>query len=109
MTKLAERMRADLAQALRERDIASVKVLRTTLAAIGNAEAVEGVASVEGIVGYGDVSRRTLTDEDVTSIVAREVEEWERALAEYQRIGQAARADGLQRELEILRGYLADR
>jgi uncharacterized protein YqeY len=108
MTSLAETMRADLAQALRERDMTRVKVLRTTLAAIGNAEAVEGVSSVEGVVGYGDVSRRSLTDEDIVGIVAGEVEEWESALAEYSSIGQEQRADGLRRELQILRGYLGD-
>lgn len=64
------------------------------------------MSSVEGIVGYGDVRRRMLTDEDVAGIVAGEVDEWESALAEYVSIGQEQRADELRRELEILRGYL---
>jgi uncharacterized protein YqeY len=86
--------------------MARAKLLRTTLAAIENAEAVEGVSSVEGIVGYGDVSRRTLTDEDVAGIISREVEEWQFALAEYERIGQDEKAGTLRDELSILRGYL---
>ena len=57
--------------------------LRTTMSAIQNAEAVEGVASVEGVVGYGDVQRHSLTDEDVIEIIVREIEEFERSVAEY--------------------------
>ena len=83
-----------------------VKLLRTTMSAIQNAEAVDGAASVEGVVGYGDVQRRTLTDDDVNEIILREVEEFERSLAEYRQIGQTERARGLQMELEVLRGYL---
>jgi uncharacterized protein YqeY len=82
------------------------KLLRTTLAAIENAEAVEGVSSVEGVVGYGDVSRRILTDEEVAGIISREAEEWQFALAEYERIGQDEKTTRLRYELGILRGYL---
>ena len=87
--------------------MARVKVLRTTMSAIQNAEAVEGVASVEGVVGYGDVQRRSLTDDDVIEIIVREIEEFERSVAEYRQIGQTERAQGLQMELEVLRGYLS--
>jgi uncharacterized protein len=91
---------------MRDRDMTRVKVLRTTMSAIQNAEAVEGVASVEGVVGYGDVQRRTLTDEDVIEIIVREIEEFEKSVAGYRQIGQTERARGLQMELEVLRGYL---
>jgi uncharacterized protein YqeY len=91
---------------MRDRDMARVKVLRTTISAIQNAEAVEGVASVEGVVGYSDVQRQSLTDNDVVEIIVREIDEFERSVAEYRRIGQTERADGLQRELEVLRSYL---
>ena len=86
--------------------MARAKTLRTTLSAIQNAEAVEGVSSVEGIVGYGDVQRRSLGDEDIIAIIALEVEEFEQSVAEYERIGQTDRARGLRMELEVLRGYL---
>jgi uncharacterized protein len=85
---LRDRLRDDLAQAMRDRDTARVKVLRTTMSAIQNAEAVEGVASVEGVVDYGDVQRRSLTDDDVIEIIVREIEEFERSVAEYRQIGQ---------------------
>ena len=106
MTSLQARIREDLAEAMRDRDMARVKVLRTTMSAIQNAEAVEGVASVEGVVGYSDVQRRSLTDDDVIEIIIREIEEFEGSVAEYRQIGQTERADGLQRELEVLRSYL---
>ena len=86
--------------------MARVKVLRTTMSAIQNAEAVEGVASGAGVVGYGDVQRRSLTDDDVIEIIVHEIEEFERSVAEYRQIGQTERAQGLQMELEMLRGYL---
>ena len=106
MTSLQARIQDDLAEAIRDRDMARVKVLRTTISAIQNAEAVEGVASVEGVVGYSDVQRRSLSDEDVMEIIIREIEEFEASVAEYTQIGQTERADGLQRELEVLRSYL---
>jgi uncharacterized protein YqeY len=101
-------MKADLGQAMKERDAPRVKVLRTTLAAIENAEAVEGVSSVDGVVGYADVARRVLADEEITEILRREVDEWTEGVAEYRRIGQMPRADAMQHELEILQGYLSD-
>jgi uncharacterized protein len=106
MTSLHARIRDDLAEAMRARDMARVKVLRTTMSAIQNAEAVEGVTSAEGVVGYGDVHRRSLSDDDVIEIVIREIEEFEGSVAEYRQIGQTGRAEGLQRELEVLRSYL---
>jgi uncharacterized protein len=106
MTSLHARIRDDLAEAMRARDMAKVKVLRTTMSAIQNAEAVEGVASVEGVVGYSDVQRRSLSDDDVIEIIIREIEEFEGSVAEYRQIGQTERAEGLQRELEVLRSYL---
>jgi hypothetical protein len=106
LSPLRTRIGNDLAQAMKDRDTARAKVLRTTLSAIQNAEAVEGVSSVEGIVGYGDVQRRSLSDEEVIALVALEIEEFEGSVAEYQRIGQTDMAHELQRELEVLRGYL---
>ncbi|MET0565958.1 MAG: GatB/YqeY domain-containing protein [Acidimicrobiia bacterium] len=106
MSSLRTRIHDDLAQAMRDREMARVKVLRTTMSAIQNAEAVEGVASVEGVVGYGDVQRRSLTDDDVIEIIVREIEEFEGSVAEYRQVGQTERAEGLQMELEVLRGYL---
>jgi uncharacterized protein len=91
---------------MRDRDMARVKVLRTTMSAIQNAEAVEGVASVEGVVGYSDVQRRSLSDDDVIEIIHREIEEFEGSVAEYRQIGQMERAERLQRELEVLRSYV---
>lgn len=106
MSPLRARIAEDLARAMQDRDKARAKVLRTTLSAIQNAEAVEGVSSVDGIVGYGDVQRRSLSDEDVIAIIALEIEEFESSVAQYQRIGQTDRAREFGMELEVLRRYL---
>ena len=106
LSPLRARIGDDLAQAMKDRDMARAKTLRTTLSAIQNAEAVEGVSSVEGVVGYKDVQRRSLDDEDIVAIIALEIEEFERSVEEYERIGQTDRARGLKMELEVLRGYL---
>jgi len=106
MTSLQARIQDDLAEAMRDRDLARVKVLRTTVSAIQNAEAVDGAAPVEGVVGYSDVQRRSLSDDDVIGIIVEEIEEFEGSVAEYRRIGQTERAEGLERELEVLRSYL---
>jgi len=45
-----------------DRDMARARLLRTTLAALENAEAVVGTDSSDGILGYGDVpAERSLT------------------------------------------------
>jgi len=108
MTSLHDRIRDDLNQAMKDRDMKRVKVLRTTVSAIQNAEAIEGIASVEGIVGYGDVARRSLSDEDVFGIISLEIEEFEGYVAEYRRIGQTEKAEDFHQDMEILRGYLVE-
>ena len=47
-----------------------------------------------------------MTDDDVVEIIVREIEELERSVAEYRRIGQTERAEGLQMGLEVLRDHL---
>lgn len=117
-------LRRDLALAIRERDAVAVSALRTALAAIENAEAVSPAASeaeaeakgpspgpspVAGSVlglGAGEVPRRDLTDADVERILRTEVAERLSAAGDYERHGQAARADRLRAEATILSRYL---
>lgn len=103
---MRDQMRADLTRAMKERDRARVTVLRSVLGAIENAEAVEGVSSSEGIVGYGDVARRSLEPAAVVAIVEGEIAEREEHVAGYASIGQTDRAEMLRVEVEILRGYV---
>jgi uncharacterized protein len=111
---LAERLREGLRAAIKERDRVAMSVLRSTLAAIGNAEAVDvtGMAqrgmAIEQSPGLGgtEVERRALTEDDVTRLVRAEITDREAAARTYVTAGQAERADLLLAEAAVLRGYL---
>lgn len=73
MTPIRERLQAALGDALRSRDTLRTSVLRTTLSAIANAEAVDvppGTTSSE-------VPRRHLTEDDMRAVVTSELVELE--------------------------------
>ncbi len=108
------RLRAALADALKGRDMVAASALRSALAAIGNAEAVDPAsppagrvssehfaASVTGL-GAGEAERHSLSEADVTAIVEAEIAERLSAAGEYERAGHPARADRLRREAHIL-------
>ncbi len=88
---LKERIEVDMRAALKAGDGEKLGTLRLLLAAIKNAEIEK---------------RGELSDEDVVQVVAREVKKWEEAVAEYEKVGQAARASREKAEADILRGYL---
>ena len=91
--------------------------LRTALAAIDNAEAVDArpdhagtgsthVAGASAGVGSSDVPRRALSDADIDAIVRQQVTERWDAAAAYDRLGRGPEADVLRREAAILNAYL---
>jgi uncharacterized protein len=116
------RMRRDLTAAMKARDKRAVAALRSTLAAIDNAEAVEngtvdaaarGGHSGEGViagaalgVGAAEVERRALTAAETQAVVRRELAERETAAHAYERAGQAPHAERLRAEAELLNAYL---
>ena len=113
---------------MKARDKRAVATLRSTLAAIDNAEAVEDAEAVdaeavdaeaggghpgEGViagaalgVGAAEVERRTLTAAETEAIVRREAAERETAAHAYERAGQAPHAERLRAEAELLNAYL---
>jgi uncharacterized protein len=128
-------MRRGLTAAMKARDKRAVAALRSTLAAIDNAEAVdvtqvppagggrpvsEAVPPVRGGrpagegriagaalgVGAAEAERRTLTAAEMEAIVRREVAERQTAAQAYERAGQAPHAEGLRAEAELLGAYL---
>jgi len=108
---LRQRLRAALPAALKARDRLAVAALRSTLAAIDNAEAVERSAAVDRHlaieripvgVGAAEVARRALTEVEVERIVRAEVAEREAAAVEYERDGRADRAEQLRGEAGVL-------
>ena len=107
---LRTRLRDALGAAIKERDRVAVGALRSALAAIENAEAVDvsGTAGRDGAGGTGmaieqiplgagaaEVDRRELTEDDAERIVRGEVAEREAAALTYENAGQAARAERL--------------
>jgi uncharacterized protein YqeY len=115
-------MRRGLTAAMKARDRRAVAALRSTLAAIDNAEAVdvtqvppagggrpEGEGEIAGAalgVGAAEVERRTLMAAETETIVRREVAERETAAQAYERAGQAPPAERLRAEAELLSAYL---
>ena len=123
---MLELLRRDLTAALKARDRATAAVLRATLAAVENAQALPvdearavladsaarqtgGEAPVvTAAVGAGaaEATRRHLTDDEVRAIVAREADERLSAAEAYQRAGQDEQAARLRAEAAVLRRYL---
>jgi len=105
---LPDRLRADLLRARRERDDAWVSVIRTTLAAIANAEAppLDTVAAGDTYGQLVEHPRLVLTDDDRRAIVRAEIADREDTIARFELGGATTEADALRRELAILRTYL---
>ena len=90
--------------------------MRSALAAIENAEAVEvitprQVAGNEYIAGAtsgraAEVERRALTDADVRGLVQSQVDQRSTAVREYEKLRRQDVADRLRAEADVLRGYL---
>ncbi len=108
-------LREALLAALKARDGVAVSALRSTLAAIGNAEAValpndSRAGPIEqsplGVAG-SDVARRELTGRDVEQLVHQEISERAAAARQYESTGQHARAERLRAEAAVLAAVVA--
>jgi uncharacterized protein len=114
---------------MKARDKRAVAALRSTLAAIDNAEAADvtevppagrrhpaaeqvppaGEGEIAGAalgVGAAEAERRALTAAETEAIVRREVAGRRSAAHEYERAGQSAHAERLRAEAELLSAYL---
>lgn len=110
---LRDRLRAALPIAMKARDRRAASALRSALAAIDNAEAVEIVDVKAGAIessavglGAAEVARRDLTDADIERIVRTEIDERLSAATDYERAGHAARAADLHAEVDALAAHL---
>jgi uncharacterized protein YqeY len=113
---LRDRLRAALPAAMKARDKTAVAALRSALAALDNAEAVQtddrtvkGQAIEQVAIGAGatEVERRVLTEPEMTALIRHEVTERENAAADYQKAGHGDRATRLRAEAEVLAAHLA--
>jgi hypothetical protein len=84
-------------------------VLRTTLAALANAEAVDAGCGAPLVRAglFGDVERRRLAADDVAAIVAAEHAELSAAASVLDEAGQSTEADACRSRAAVLERYLA--
>ena len=122
MVDLVERLRADLTAAIRSRETDAARVLRSTLAAVANAEArpvttdgrpsldvAGGIAGATAGLAATEAPRRTLTADEVAGIIATERDDCLEAAADVDRHGAAERAASLRTQAAVLDRYLSPR
>jgi uncharacterized protein YqeY len=100
---LRDHLQAELAEAMRARDARRTSVLRSTLSAIANAEAVE----VPAVVTATEVPRRELTDDDVRAIVEGERHELVHTAELLRSHGKVEEAEDLDDRASVLGRALA--
>lgn len=109
---LREQMKADLTQAMKARQRATVTTLRSVLAAIDNAEAIpviEPAFPAEPVLGQQhEAPRKRLSAEDIREIVQREMDAHCAASVKYANLGLQAEAERLQNAATLLAGYLQE-
>jgi len=113
---LRSAMRDALTVAMKDRNRLATSALRSALAAIDNAEAVDvSLAPPEqpgviagGVVGLGagEVARRTITDDDVRTILRDAITEREAAAAQYEELRRQDDAVRLRTEVAVLAALL---
>ncbi len=104
MTELQQRLRESFTAALKARDAVATAALRSALAAIDNAAAVDAASGSHPTLGVGtrDVARRELSPGEVREIVRREVSDREAAATEYESRAKRDQARRLRAEAAVL-------
>ncbi|WP_264014833.1 GatB/YqeY domain-containing protein [[Mycobacterium] manitobense] len=95
-------LRRALAAALRAKDTEVVSALRTAIAAIDDAEAVDPAAYDAGTT---EVARRSLSSDDVRAVLRAHVDGFLTEADGYDALGRQDAAARLRRQADVLRGY----
>jgi uncharacterized protein YqeY len=110
---LRARLKAALPAAMKRRDAVLLPVLRATLAALDNAEAVpvtdSGPAALQATpvgVGVREAERRELSEDDVHRVVRAEILERQTAARDFERAGHPAPAEKLRAEATALAAFV---
>ena len=112
-SQMKDRLRTDLRSAMKGRNALQARVIRSLVAAIDNAEApdltLEHLAPVQHQFenGSAEVERLRLDWPAVRDIVHAELQERERAAAEFDRLEMPDRATELRTEADVIKHYLA--
>jgi len=117
---LRAQLRTTLTDAMKARDAVAVRVLRTTIGAVENAEAVpvaafpsattsEGpIAGAAVGVGATEAARREMSVDDVLEIIGQEMRERLVAADQYEAGGHEERTHTLRAEAAVLAAFLTD-
>jgi hypothetical protein len=103
---MRQQMQADLPGAMKRRDRARTSILRTTLAAIANAESVDLSLPTSAAGLFADVERKQLSDSEIRQIVEDERDTLRLWAQRLRRLDRSARADELDEQAEFLDSYL---
>jgi uncharacterized protein YqeY len=103
---IRSRLSSDLTSAMKTGDKVRIRVVRSTLTAIANAEAVEASTRAGGTMGYSNVPRRQVGRAEIIGLIESEIGEREIAAAQYHDVGRPAEAEALEEEMGVLRAYL---
>jgi uncharacterized protein len=115
MAPVRQRLREALRAAMKASDRTATAVLRSALAAIDNAEAVDGPRPGGGGlaieqtplgVGAAEVTRRVLTEAEVVAVVRGEMAERASAARDCERLGRTDHAARLRAEAGVLSAYV---
>ena len=112
---LRERVRAAVPVAMKTGDRRAVAALRSALAAIDNAEAVEvgddlragAIEAAPAGLGAAEAARRRLSEDEIVAIVRTEISERRAAAADYERAGRGERAAVLLAEADALTEFVS--
>jgi uncharacterized protein YqeY len=113
---LRSAMQTALSAAMKNQDRVAVNAIRSALAAITNAEAVDEshapaaepgtiAGGVSGL-GRGEVPRRTITEHDARQIVKKVVAERQEAATQYDELNRHDDASRLRQEIAVLERFV---
>ncbi len=109
-SQMKARLRSDLRVAIKKRLTVEVKVLRTLVAALDNAEAPPVPAAQQAAAhlchGSAEVERLLLDGAQVRDILLTELHERDGVAKDLERRGEIARAEALRAEVLLIRRYV---
>jgi uncharacterized protein YqeY len=103
VTPLRSRLSADLLVAIKAHDRAATDTLRCLLAVLDNA----GAQGFKAFAGSTEVPRKSLTENELQTLIHAEVASRRAAVIEYERGGRHQDAARLRAELVLLNRYAA--
>lgn len=119
MTEPAQHWRTDLRARLiaarKSKDTISTSAIRSALSAIDNAETPDvsvpragAIADSAQGLGAAEVARRSLTEDQIRSLIRAEADERRAAAEQLRSVGHGDRADQVQAEAAVLSELLSD-